>query len=89
MSSAIPIIGLLGFVLGILPLAALAFFSPGLGSEKSWGVAVFAAGVATLILLLLSARKRPLFWVFAVVQGLMLAAVLFETFSDGRLYIGT
>lgn len=81
--------GLLGFVLGFLPLVALTFFSPGLRSEGVRGLAVLALGLITLVLLIVRARQKKRFWILAAIQVLLLTGVLIETFSDARLYIGT
>ena len=85
----ISIAGLLGFILGFLPLVALIFFSPGLRSEGLRGLAIVALGVITLVLLIARARHRHRFWLLVAIQMLLLSGVLIETFSDGRLYIGT
>jgi hypothetical protein len=83
------IIGVSGFVLGLVPLLALTFFSPGLRAEGVAGWTVFAIGVVTLLALLLTAQRRKWFWLLAAIQALLLMGVLVETFSDARLYIGT
>ena len=44
--------GLTGFILGLIPLLALTFFSPGLSAEGIRGILAFAVGVATLLLFL-------------------------------------
>lgn len=41
-SRVVSIAGALGFILGLVPLVALTFFSPGLRSEGVRGLAVFA-----------------------------------------------
>jgi hypothetical protein len=78
-----------GFLIGIIPLLAFAFFSPGLQSEAPWGYLTLAFGAITFLLLIVAARARRLIWILVVFQALLLAAVLFETLSDSRLYIGT
>jgi len=83
------IIGLAGFALGLVPLLALTFFSPGLRAEGMAGWAVFAVGMITLLALIWSAGRRKSFWILAAIQALLLTGVLVETFSDARLYIGT
>ena len=88
-SRVVSIAGILGFVLGFLPLVALIFFSPGLRSEGVRGFAIFAFGVVTLILLIARARQKRSFWILVAIQMLLLTGVLIETFSDARLYIGT
>lgn len=77
------------FVLGALPLAALAFFSPGLGAEGVWGYAFFGFGVLTLAGLIASAPHRRWLWALVAAQGILLGLVLYETFSDAALYVGT
>jgi uncharacterized membrane protein HdeD (DUF308 family) len=88
-SHVVSIAGILGFVLGFLPLVALTFFSPGLRSEGVRGLAVLAVGVITLVLLIARAREKKSFWILVAIQMLLLTGVLIETFSDARLYIGT
>ena len=88
-SRPISIAGVVGFILGFLPLVALIFFSPGLRSEGVRGLAVSALGVTTLVLLIVSAIQNKSFWILVAIQMLLLAGVLIETFSDARLYIGT
>ena len=88
-SRVVSMAGLLGFVLGFLPLVALTFFSPGLRSEGVRGLAVLALGLITLVLLIVRARQKKRFWILAAIQVLLLIGVLIETFSDARLYIGT
>jgi len=83
------IIGLAGFALGLVPLLALTFFSPGLRAEGMAGWTVFSVGVVTLLALILTAGRRKWFWLLAAIQALLLTGVLVETFSDARLYIGT
>jgi len=82
-------VALAGSLLGALPLLAFAFFSPGLQSESPWGYITFIFGVITLVLLIFVARGKPIIWVLVVFQTLLLAAVLVESVSDSRLYIGT
>ena len=88
-SRVVSIAGILGFVLGFLPLVALTFFSPGLRSEGVRGVAVFAFAVITLVLLISRATQKKSFWILVAIQILLLTGVLIETFSDASLYIGT
>ena len=59
-SRVVSIAGILGFVLGFLPLVALTFFSPGLRSEGARGLAVVALGVVTLVLLIQGVRGLAL-----------------------------
>jgi len=88
-SRVVSIAGILGFILGFLPLVALTFFSPGLRSEGARGLAVVCLAVITLILLIARARHKRLFWIMVAVQILLLTGVLIETFSDAALYVGT
>jgi len=78
-----------GFVLGAVPLLAFAFFSPGLGTEGIWGYAFFTLGLLTLAGLTISARYRRWLWALVTVQGILLGLVLYETFADAALYVGT
>ena len=77
------------FLISVIPLLAFAFFSSGLQSEGPWGYLTLAFGTITFLLLIVAARASRLIWILVVVQALLLAAVLIETFSDSRLYIGT
>lgn len=77
------------FLVGVLPLLALTFFSPGLDSETKWGGLIFIFGIVTYVLLLLAAMKSKPLWLLVVIQTLLLVGVLIETFSDATLYIGT
>jgi len=77
------------FVLGAIPLLALAFFSPGLTSEGYWAYAVVALAVATLLGLVISAQRRKWMWGLVLLQLTLLTLVLYETFSDAALYSGT
>ena len=78
-----------GIALGMIPLLAFAFFSPGLQSEAPWGYLTVLFGALTFLFLIVAAQASRLVWILVVFQALLLAAVLFETFSDSRLYIGT
>jgi len=88
-SRVLSIAGILGFVLGLLPLVALIFFSPGLRSEGIRGLAVLALGIVTLVLLIARAKQKKTFWILVAIQILLLVGVLVETFFDARLYIGS
>jgi len=83
------LLGLTGFAVGLIPLLALTFFSPGLRSEGAWAVAVFVLGVLTGIALVASARRLPALWILVALQALLLIGVLYQTLSGSRLYIGT
>ena len=85
----LPVVSILCFVLGVVPMLSLAFFSPGLRSEGVAGLLVGVFGLGTLLLLTLAARRNRPLWILVAFQALLLAAVLFQTFSDARLYIGT
>jgi energy-coupling factor transporter transmembrane protein EcfT len=74
---------------GAVPLLALALFSPGLRAEGVWGYACFALGLFTLAGLVVSALHRRWLWALVAVQGILLGLVLYETFSDAALYVGT
>jgi hypothetical protein len=82
-------LGFTGLIVGTVPLLALAFFSPGLRTEGIWGYAFFALGLLTFAGLVVSALRRRWLWVLVAVQGILLGLVLYETFSDAALYIGT
>jgi hypothetical protein len=77
------------FVVGAPVLAGLALLSPGLGSEGWFGIVTVGYALATLVLLILVARKRPWIWLVAAAQVVLLALVFYETFSGGSLYMGT
>jgi hypothetical protein len=87
-SSRLALAGAMLFVLGTLPLLALACFSPGLGSEGVLGWSIFVAGLLTLGVLGWAARRHPWMWPLVVLQLFLLGLVLYETFT-GRLYSGT
>ncbi len=87
--SLVVVLAVACFILGVIPLLAFAFFSPGLQSESPWGYLTFTFGVVTCLLLIFAARTRPAIWVLVLFQTLFLAAVLIESFSDSHLYIGT
>jgi hypothetical protein len=82
-------LSLTGFVLGAAPLLAFAFLSPGLRSEGIWGYAFFTLGLFTFAGLAVSALHRRWLWAFVTAQGILLGLVLYETFSDAALYVGT
>ncbi|HTT07929.1 MAG TPA: hypothetical protein VMH34_03980 [Gammaproteobacteria bacterium] len=77
------------FVLGAIPLLALAFFSPGMNHEGYWAYAMFIIGATTLLGLVISARRRKWMWGLVLLQLTLLTLVLYETFSDAALYSGT
>lgn len=80
---------IVAFVLGAIPLLALALLSPGLNSEGFRGYLAVGFGSATLIGLVLSAWGRRYIWILALLQAILIGLVLYETFSDAALYIGT
>jgi hypothetical protein len=77
------------FVIGILPLLALAFFSPGISAEGLWGYAALIFGVATLVGLTFSALRSRWVWSLVVLQAILIGLVLYETLSQAALYVGT
>ena len=85
----IRVLSITGFVLGVAPLLAFSFFSPGLRTEGIWGNAFFSFGLLTLAGLVTSAPRCRWLWVLVIVQGILLGLVLYETFSDSALYVGT
>jgi hypothetical protein len=82
-------LSLTGFVAGAVPLLAFAFFSPGLRAEGIWGYALFTLGLLTFAGLVVSALRRRWLWALVAVQVILLGLVLYETFSDASLYVGT
>lgn len=84
-----PVVAIILFSLGATPLLATAFFSPGLGSNGAWDYFLSAYSLTTLAWLMLSAGKRKLLWCLVSLQVLLMALVLYETFSDASLYLGT
>lgn len=82
-------LSLTGFVLGTVPLVALAFFSPGLRTEGVWGYALFVLALLTFVGLVISAPRHRWLWALVAVQGILLGLVLYETLSDAALYVGT
>jgi len=83
------IAGISGFVIDLVPLLALIFFSPGLGSEGIRGAVVFGIGVVTLALLVVSTRGRRWMWLLALMQFILLTGVLIEGFLGSPFYVGT
>jgi hypothetical protein len=82
-------LSLTSFLLGAAPLLAFAFLSPGLRTEGVWGYAVFTFGLFTFAGLVISALYRRWLWALVTAQGILLGLVLYETFSDSALYVGT
>jgi hypothetical protein len=80
---------LASFLIGALPLLALAFFSPGLVTSDlvSWVILLF--GLVTGFLLLRLALREPWAWAVLVVQVALLGLVTYATLSGGQLYRGT
>ena len=78
-----------GFALGVVPLLAFALFSPGLRAEGIWGYAFFTLGVLTFAGLIASAFRRRWLWALVAIQAILIGLVLYETFSDAALYVGT
>jgi hypothetical protein len=83
------LIGFVLFVLGILPLLAFTFLSPGLTSEGKLGFCVVIFSVVTLGFLVGASRSNRRMILLVVLQLILIGLVLFETFSDSALYIGT
>jgi hypothetical protein len=77
------------FVVGIVPLLAFTFFSPGISSEGLPGYAALIFGMATLVGLMISALRRKWVWGLVVLQAILIGLVLYEAFSQAALYIGT
>lgn len=77
------------WLLGLLPLLALIFFSPGLDAEGPAAYALMVFAVLTLIGLLITAMRYPLLLIMVLVQIGLIAMVLYQTFSDAALYLGT
>lgn len=82
-------LGMALFVVGFLPHLVFAFFSPGLGSNGFWDVALCFWSIFTLMALFLGSLKRRSLWFFTVAQIILMGLVLFQTFSDATLYMGT
>ena len=85
----VSVAGLLGFILGFLPLVLLISRKTALRYVDLGGLLVFALGVITLVLLIVRARQKKAFWILVAVELLLLAGILIETFTDQRLYTGT
>ncbi len=73
------------FLLGAVPLLALTFFFPGLGSEGYAGALILLFGIITAGLLFKAAQQNKWIWI----QFALIGLVLYETLSGGRLYMGT
>ena len=87
--NGLTISSIVAFILGVLPLLALAFFSPGITSEGYWAYAVLILAVVTLLGLVISAMRQKWIWILALLQLTLITLVLYETFSDAALYTGT
>ena len=76
-------------MVGVLPLLALAFFSPGLVTTDavSWVILLF--GLVTGVLLVRLALREPWAWAMVLAQVALLGLVAYATLSGGRLYMGT
>ena len=77
------------FVIGTFPLLAFTFLSPGISSEGLRGYAALIFGLATLVGLTVSALRRTWVWGLVFAQAVLIGLVLYETFSQAALYIGT
>jgi len=82
-------VGRLAFLMGAPPLLGLTFFSPGLQVGHPLGFGIFGFGLLTLILLIMSPNRRRGDRAFILLQLVLLALIVYETLSGGRLYIGT
>ena len=82
-------LSLILFGLGFLPHLAFTFFSPGLGSNGIFDGILGLFSFLTLILLILTAKTHKGIWVMVFLQLGLMALLLFQTFSDAALYIGT
>jgi len=83
------IASVVAFIIGSFPLLAFAFLSPGISSEGLRGYAALIFGLATLVGLAVSALRRKWVWGLVVAQAVLIGLVLYETFSQAALYIGT
>ncbi|MFI5107301.1 MAG: hypothetical protein ACHP78_00480 [Terriglobales bacterium] len=81
--------GVIFFLLGAVPLLALTFFSPGLGSEGYAGALILLFGIITLGLLFKAAQQYKWIWILVGIRCVLIGLVLYETLSGGRLYMGT
>jgi hypothetical protein len=73
----------------MFPMLALTFFSPGLTSEGKLGVVIMVFGAVTLAFRVgVSLSNRKMIFL-VVLQLILIGLVLFETFFDSVLYIGT
>lgn len=70
-------------------MLALIFFSPGLDAEGILVYAIVVFAMLTFAGLLITAFRYPLLWIPALVQCVLLALVLYQSFSDAALYLGT
>jgi hypothetical protein len=77
------------FLIGTLPLLALAFLSPGLVETDPVGWVILLLGLVTGVLLVRLALREPWAWTVVVVQVVLLGLVAYATLSGGRLYVGT
>jgi len=83
------ILGVVGFIIGAIPLLAFIFFSPGIASEGVWGYATLGWGVLTLLFLAMASRANKNYRILVVIQILLLAGILIQTFGNAPLYSGT
>jgi hypothetical protein len=81
--------GIFLFVIGFVPHLAIAFFSPGLGSNGTWDIFLGVISVSTIAILVLASLREKFIWGFVILQLLLIGPVLFQTFSDAKLYVGT
>lgn len=88
MSALLPL-GIVLFIVGFLPHLAFTFLSPGLGANGIWDVLLCSWSVVTLIVLLAGSMQFKPLWFMALIQILLMALLLMQTFSDAAFYIGT
>jgi nicotinamide riboside transporter PnuC len=77
------------FLIGTLPLLALAFLSPGLVETDPVSWVILLLGLVMGVLLVRLALREPWAWTVVVVQVVLLGLVAYATLSGGRLYVGT
>lgn len=88
MSRLLPF-GISLFVIGFLPHLVFAFFSPGLGANGIWDIVLGCWSLMTLFVLIAGSLEFRALWFVVAAQLVLMGLVLFQTFSDASLYIGT
>ena len=76
-------------MIGLVPNLVFAFFSPGLDSEGALGWLLGVFSLATLIILVLVSVRIKSYWTLTALQAVLIGLVLYETYSDAALYMGT